>query len=390
MPPAHPSKVGVRCRRGRVILGIVDLAERVRRLATSAGDLSTVRAGLDRALRASVAFDIASISTVDPATMLWTSCFISGLSSDGAAEREQQILELEFSGEDVNGFAELNNGGRLVARLDHTTNGDLAKAARWVRLLSHFEITDEMRVVLTNRDLVWGTLALYRRAPKPPFTARDEAVLRSAVTAMADLFRLAMLRAAVGAPSGIERPPGMVVVSSDGAVDTISDEARAWLVAIDDRERIPSAIRSVAAAAAAGDGLARAAFPAPEGGWVMIHASPLTGAGGSGGVGIIIEAARPVTLTDVIAGAYGLTRREREITALAAQGRSTKHIAAMLGISPFTVKDHLKAVFAKVGVESRAELVATMYVQHYAPRRAAGSTPSPYGWYLDDDVHAAV
>jgi hypothetical protein len=40
-------------------------------------------------------------------------------------------------------------------------------------------------------------------------------------------------------------------------------------------------------------------------------------------------------------------------------------------------------VFAKVGVQSRAELVATLYVQHYAPRRAAGATPSPYGWYLD-------
>jgi DNA-binding CsgD family transcriptional regulator len=83
-------------------------------------------------------------------------------------------------------------------------------------------------------------------------------------------------------------------------------------------------------------------------------------------------------------GAYGLTPREREITALAAQGRSTKQIASALGISPFTVQDHLKAVFGKVGVQSRAELVAALYVRHYEPRRAAGSTPGPYGWYLDD------
>jgi hypothetical protein len=41
-------------------------------------------------------------------------------------------------------------------------------------------------------------------------------------------------------------------------------------------------------------------------------------------------------------------------------------------------------VFGKVGVQSRAELVATLYVRHYEPRRAAGSTPGPYGWYLDD------
>ena len=89
------------------------------------------------------------------------------------------------------------------------------------------------------------------------------------------------------------------------------------------------------------------------------------------------------------AGAYGLTPREREITAFAAQGRSTKQIASALGISPFTVQDHLKAVFGKVGVQSRAELVAALYVRHYEPRRMAGSTPGPYGWYLDDYQAAA-
>ena len=71
-------------------------------------------------------------------------------------------------------------------------------------------------------------------------------------------------------------------------------------------------------------------------------------------------------------------------------GRSTKQIASALGISLFTVQDHLKAVFAKVGVQSRAELVATLYVRHYEPRRAAGSTPGPYGWYLVDCQAAAA
>jgi hypothetical protein len=45
-----------------------------------------------------------------------------------------------------------------------------------------------------------------------------------------------------------------------------------------------------------------------------------------------------------------------------------------------------EVVFAKVGVQSRAELVATIYVRHYEPRR--GATPGPYGWYLDDNVAA--
>lgn len=360
----------------------MDLEERVRSLAATGGDLSAVRAGIDDALRASLSYDIAAISTVDPATMLWTSCFVTGLPPGGEGEREQVIFSLEFAGDDVNGYTELANNGHLVGRLHEATSGDLTRAKRWEPLLSGLGVTDEMRVILASRDMVWGTLTLYRQMPHPPFTDRDETVVRTAVTALADVFRLAMLRAAIDAPSGIDHPPGMVIVSSSGEISAMSDAACRWLDAIDDRDRIPSAFRSIAAAAVAGDGLAHAAFPAPEGRWVMLHASPL--AGETAGIGIIIEGARPAILSDVIAGAYGFTPREREITALAAQGRSTKQIAVGLNISPFTVQDHLKAVFAKVGVQSRAELVATLYVQHYQPRREAGATPSPYGWYLDD------
>jgi DNA-binding CsgD family transcriptional regulator len=364
----------------------MDLQERVRRLAAAGGDLSSVRIGLDEALRASLAYDFGAISTVDPATMLWTSCFISGLPPGGEAERERVIFGLEFGGEDFNSYTELANSGTLVGRLHQVTGGDLTRAKRWEPLLSRFDVGDEMRVILASRDLVWGTLTLYRRAPGKPFCDHDEAVVRGALTAMADLLRLTMLRAAIDTPSGVERPPGMVVVSPTGEVTTVSEAAREWLDAIDDRERVPSAIRSVAAAAAAGDSLANAAFPAPDGRWVMLHASAL--AGQLAGVGVIIEEARAVTLSEVIAGAYGLTPREREVTALAARGQATKQIALALGISPFTVQDHLKAVFAKVGVQSRAELVATLYMKHYEPRREAGATPSPYGWYLDD--HAPV
>jgi len=366
----------------------MDLQERVRQLAATGGDLSAMRTGLDRALRMSLAFDAAAIATVDPATMLWTSCFISGMPPGDEAEREKALYGLEFAGDDINSYTVLANSGTLVGRLHQATGGDLSRARRWGLLLAQFDVSDEMRVILTSRDMVWGTLTLYRRAPRPPFSDRDENIVRSALSAMADLFRLAMLRAAIQTPSGIVRPPGMIVVSPDGEITAISDAAQSWLDVIDDRDRIPSAVRSVAAAAAAGDGLAHAAFPVPEGRWVILHGSPLGGR--DSGVGIIVEGAQPVTLSEVIAGAYGLTPREREITALAAQGRSTRQIASALGISPFTVQDHLKAVFAKVGVQSRAELVATLYVRHYEPHRAAGSTPSPYGWYLDDHAATAV
>ncbi|HEY8200084.1 MAG TPA: helix-turn-helix transcriptional regulator, partial [Actinomycetota bacterium] len=56
-------------------------------------------------------------------------------------------------------------------------------------------------------------------------------------------------------------------------------------------------------------------------------------------------------------GPGSLTRREREVAALAVAGRSTRDIAGELGIGERTVETHLDNVYAKLGVDSRLELV---------------------------------
>jgi DNA-binding CsgD family transcriptional regulator len=53
-----------------------------------------------------------------------------------------------------------------------------------------------------------------------------------------------------------------------------------------------------------------------------------------------------------------LSPREREIVRLVAQGHSNKVIAAVLSISSWTVSTHLRRIFAKLGVGSRAAMVA--------------------------------
>jgi DNA-binding CsgD family transcriptional regulator len=64
---------------------------------------------------------------------------------------------------------------------------------------------------------------------------------------------------------------------------------------------------------------------------------------------------------------HDLTLREREVAQLLARGATNDEIARSLWISRHTVKDHAKAVYAKLGVASRAELSAKLFHQHIVP-----------------------
>jgi DNA-binding NarL/FixJ family response regulator len=56
-----------------------------------------------------------------------------------------------------------------------------------------------------------------------------------------------------------------------------------------------------------------------------------------------------------------LTRRERDIIQLVAQGLKNKEIAAQLSISDVTVRHHLTSTFDKLGVRDRFELMIYAY-----------------------------
>lgn len=57
-------------------------------------------------------------------------------------------------------------------------------------------------------------------------------------------------------------------------------------------------------------------------------------------------------------GADLLTEREREIVALMLKGHSAKSVARGLDIAPGTVRNHIKRIYAKLGVSSHSELFA--------------------------------
>lgn len=59
--------------------------------------------------------------------------------------------------------------------------------------------------------------------------------------------------------------------------------------------------------------------------------------------------------------AYGLTRRETEITGLILQGKSNAEIGGELFISETTVKKHVSNIFEKTGINRREELIIKIH-----------------------------
>ena len=59
----------------------------------------------------------------------------------------------------------------------------------------------------------------------------------------------------------------------------------------------------------------------------------------------------------LIAGEYGLSKREAEILPFALKGRTGERIAAEFFISKSTVDTHLRRIYAKTGTHGRQELI---------------------------------
>jgi DNA-binding CsgD family transcriptional regulator len=55
-----------------------------------------------------------------------------------------------------------------------------------------------------------------------------------------------------------------------------------------------------------------------------------------------------------------LSPREREIVQMIAQGNSNKRVAVLLNLSVWTIGTHVRRIFAKLGVNSRAAMVARL------------------------------
>lgn len=95
-----------------------------------------------------------------------------------------------------------------------------------------------------------------------------------------------------------------------------------------------------------------------DGTYLTVTASRLDGPEGMLAVSFVN--ARSSDVFRLLADAFTLTAREKQLAEMLLLGLSTKELAESLHISAYTVQDHLKSIFAKAGVSSRRELISRL------------------------------
>ena len=329
-------------------------------------------AGLDSVeLRVNVLHELAAVvpmegaffPTADPATLLYT----SAVRVDMPNGVTPQFLDNEFRQMDVNKFRSLAAAPTPVATLDAATAGDRSSSARWREIMDPIGLGDELRIVFRAGSSTWGFACLHRARTGPSFSDDDLALVEAIAPHVGEALRRSVMAeravrdAAADGPGVVMLAPDLTVVASTAAGERWLDELAATE---QPRPRgLPVAVLAVVQALddlARTDRAPRLAVRAASGRWLVLHASHMT-SGDRSQLAVVIEPASRAELEPIVATGYQLTAREADILALVLRGLPTKAIAASLRISAHTVNDHIKAIFAKTGVASRGELMATVF-----------------------------
>lgn len=346
-----------------------------------ADELASALAG---ALVEAVPLDSWCFHTMDPATVMLTGAIRPGFAPD------PRFARYEYSVPDVNKFSYLAGRRSHSGVLGDATHGNPQSSPRYRDLLEPLGIRHELREAFVADGSCWAACSIYRHVGGPDFSPEEAMFLDSLSKPVAEGFRRSLLVAALDSDR-LGDGPGLVLLDDVDQVVSVTPEAERWLaelveVARPGGDRIPAAVYAVAGRArtvAAGSeevAPARVRARTASGGWLSLHGSCLAGRS-AGLTAVIVEPSQPAEIAPVIVRAYGLTDRERAVTQLVLQGRSTGEIASGLHLSPHTVQDHLKSIFDKIGVRSRRELVARVFAEHYAPRLSQGERPVASGYF---------
>jgi DNA-binding CsgD family transcriptional regulator len=300
-----------------------------------------------------VGAELSCWAALDPDT-LTISAMVSG-EARIPGQYEPLLADAECAPTEPHTFARLARSGRAVARLSELSARERDESLRAREVWRPLGLDREVRTMFAVDGAYWGAAGMVRSGRD--FTEREVDFLAAVAPAVASASRLAARREASLPDAGAA--PAIVVLGDAGELRTATPTVREWRERFDDIApgRFALLLRLMWAGARVSpehgfrtrvrDGRAR---------WATVEASRLIG-DDEDAVAVLISSAPPDDLMDLVFVAYDLSPRECEVCREVILGRSTAEIGHDLFISPYTVQDHLKSVFGKVGVHSRGELV---------------------------------
>lgn len=331
-----------------------------------------------RVLHRAIPFEAACWHTLDPATLLETSHYVENLPFENPRASELEYLH----DDDFNQFATLAGARRVSGVLSEATRGVPERSRRYRELIRPFGLNAELRAAFVTQKTGWGAVGLLRPASAPDFTAAEASLLNDVSGYLAQAVRTALLRAEALKEDASGDGPGLILLDHRLRLEAITPPAEPLLAELVETQgrtasELPYVIYAVAARAQvagrsdASHAMARARVLARSGRWLALHGALAQGKA-PGHTAVIIEPVKPALLAPLLVQAYGVTGREEEVLRLLLRGSSTKDISALLGISPYTVQEHLKKLFDRFGVNSRRQLVGRVFFEHYGGKRDSG------------------
>ncbi|MEV5987419.1 LuxR C-terminal-related transcriptional regulator [Streptomyces sp. NPDC052051] len=334
-------------------------------------------------------WDAACFSTIDPSTMLITDHVSEGIPSHVYALAAYN----EYLVHDVNKFTTLARSSTGVAILGHLAEEQQEASPRLRTILPILDARHEVRAVCVVDGQCWGGLALFRTGDRPDFSLEEAALLQAICPLLAAGLRRTAYRAQVRTGTLADVGPGVLVLNKDNETQLANEAAQQYLdelaPAAGRGGGLPYAVHQVAARARVSlphsrvspsaqgrlvDAYSR--VQARSGRWLALHGSPVgDGQDRDKGVAVVVEPAPSSDIAELLMLVHGLTNRERQVLQRVIAGGSSTAISAQLHISVHTVQDHLKSIFAKVGVRSRGQLVATILEQGLSDQAATSQRP---------------
>ncbi|MEV7574734.1 helix-turn-helix transcriptional regulator [Pseudarthrobacter sp. NPDC089323] len=300
--------------------------------------------------------------SLDPGSLLINGVYGPDCTLDGAAQMRWEYLD-----NDVNKSIEVARNPFGVQTLAEVTGGNPWRSAIYRDYMRDHDLEQEMVVALRDEaGQLWATVRLNRPAAMPAFDESDRQFMRSVAPLLAEGIRRGLL-AGTGSATPSPGAPGLVIVDPAGLPIAVSATAREWLELFPDGPAsaggLPLPIYAVSFATLSGGSPAGPLhLRLANGQWAALYGVE-TEMAQPGSAGVIIGPADHAHLAPLTAAIFGLTPRELQVAELVVRGHATQRMAHMLGISPYTAQEHLRHIFGKVGVASRGELVAALFLE---------------------------